>query len=171
MKNGKKDKPTRGIGKFSDNDWRDLLTGLKLLAESGAEYLIVGGVACNLHGLARATKDIDVLIPKDIENTEKILKALENLLWGMSREILPEEVIAKPFTIIGDQPRVDLLLVAGKLKFKEAFPRRIEVEIDGIKTPFVSLDDLVLSKQTERPRDKLDLEEIEKLRKISKKLK
>lgn len=143
-----------------------MLRGLKALAKSGAKYLLVGGVAENLHGLARATKDIDVLIPKDLENTEKILKALEGLLWGISREILPEEVIKKPFTIIGDTPRVDLLLRAGKIKFEEAYPRRQQKVIEGIKVSYVSVDDLIKSKQTGREKDDLIIKEIRKLKRL-----
>lgn len=165
MKRGKRGKKIRGIG-----DIPHILTGLKALATSGAKYLIVGGIAANLHGLSRGTKDIDILIPKEMENTGKILKGLENLLWGLSREITPEEVLSKPFTIIGDTPRVDLLLRAGKLKFDDAYPNRIERVVEGIKLSFVSLEDLIHSKQTGRPQDDLEIREIRKLQKIKSKL-
>lgn len=164
MKRGKKSKKTRGIGEEIH-----LLTGLKILARSGAKYLLVGGVAANLHGVARGTKDIDVLIPRDLENTQKILKALENLTWGISREIDPQEVLKKPFTIIGDTPRVDLLWRAGKIKFKDAYPNRIERKIQGIKVPFVSQADLLRSKDTGRPRDVLESQDIRRLSKLKKK--
>ncbi len=161
MKRGRKTKKIRGIG-----DIPHIITGLRALAESKARYLLVGGVAANLHGLSRGTKDIDVLIPKDLKNTEKILKGLENLLWGLSKEITAEEVLSKPFTIIGDTPRVDLLLTAGKLKFEEAYPHRLEKTVEGIKIFFVSLEDLIRSKQTSRPQDAIDIKEIKKLKKI-----
>jgi hypothetical protein len=32
-----------------------------------ARFVLVGAVAANLHGSVRATKDVDVLIPKDVE--------------------------------------------------------------------------------------------------------
>lgn len=59
MKRGRKSKKIPGIGSGIH-----LITGLKALAGSRAKYLLVGGVAANLHGLARGTKDIDVLIWK-----------------------------------------------------------------------------------------------------------
>lgn len=161
MKRGKKSKKTPGIGELPH-----ILTGLKALSESGAKYLVVGGIAAGLHGLARTTKDIDILIPKDLKNTEKILKSLEKLSWGISREIIAEEVISKPFTIIGDMPRVDLLLRAGKLIFEDAYPNRLSRVIDGMKINYVSIDDLILSKHTGRARDKLEIEEIKKLKKL-----
>src|SRR3989338_838239 len=166
MKRGKKNKKTHGIGK----DYY-ILEGLKLLSQSNAKYLIVGGVASNLHGLSRGTKDIDILIPKDLKNTEKILKALENLTWGLSKEIFPEEVISKPFTIIGDMPRVDLLLQAGKICFNDAYPRREEKKLANLKLPVVSFEDLILSKNTDRPRDLLEIKEMMQMKKLKKKLK
>ena len=50
-------KPTRGIG----DKWVDVC---RLLNSRGVEYLVVGGVAMALHGRMRATKDIDVLVPR-----------------------------------------------------------------------------------------------------------
>jgi hypothetical protein len=144
-----------------------LLEALKLLANSGADYVIVGGVAANLHGLSRATKDIDILIPKDLENTEKILNALGGLTWGIAREIPAEEVISKPFTIIGDMPRIDILLSAGKLNHKEASKNKEVRVIEGIKVSFASLEDLIRSKQTGRPNDEITIAELKKLKKIN----
>ena len=139
---------------------------MRLLADSGAEYIIVGGVAANLHGLSRGTKDIDLLIPKDLKNTEKLLEALSGLTYGIAREISAEEVISKPFTIIGDIPRVDLLLCAGKLSYKEASKNKEVRTLNGTKVVFASLEDLIKSKQTGRPNDTITIAEIKKLKKV-----
>ena len=160
MRRGKKDKKTRGSG----DPVPHLTLGLEALERSEAIYLLVGGIAMNLHGLSRATKDIDVLIPKDYENTKKLLKGLENLGFGIAREMEPEEVLSKPFTIIGDVPRVDLLLRAGKLRFEEAYPNRMTRVINGIRVSYVSLDDLIKSKQTGRLKDKIEIKAIQKIK-------
>jgi len=47
------------------------------------------------------TKDVDILIEPTLENATRTLKALEGLRWGISRELDPADVIAKPFTIVG----------------------------------------------------------------------
>lgn len=160
---GKRRKKTPGIGKQTH-----LMRGLHIIAESGAKYLLVGGIAENLHGLARTTKDIDLLIPKDLANTEKLLRALDNLMWGWSREIDAEEVVNKVFTIIGDSPRVDLLLRAGRLTFEEGYPNRITKQVDGMHLCYVSLDDLIRSKQTSRPADAITITELQKLKQLKK---
>ena len=155
MNTGKRNKKTLGIVNLPS-----FLHALKLLAKSEAKYVLVGGVAANLHGYSEGTKDIDILIPKDFDNTKKILEALEELALGLSKEITPEEVLAKPITIIGDIPRVDLLLQAGKLNFAEAFKNRLQRKIGTIKINYVSRHDLIKSKQTGRPKDELLIKEL-----------
>lgn len=92
-------RPTRGIG----DKWIDVC---RLLNRRGAAYIVVGGIAVNLHGHVRATRDLDILVPRDIENTRRILEALADLPYGMARELDAETVDARPITIIGDDPRV-----------------------------------------------------------------
>ncbi|HCU25362.1 MAG TPA: hypothetical protein DF383_10105, partial [Deltaproteobacteria bacterium] len=88
MKNGGKDKKTPG-----SFDLIRFLEVCRLLNEQGAEYLVVGGFACNLHGLIRATRDIDLLIPRDVANTEKVLAALRDLTFGFAGELDAEEIV------------------------------------------------------------------------------
>lgn len=130
----------------------------RLLNARRARYLLAGGVAANLHGSVRATKDIDILIPRDVANADRVLAALANLTWGIARELEAEQVVGKPFTIVGDDPRVDLLTVAASVTFETAWPRRLVRRIEGVRVPYLSLADLIRSKQTGRPSDQADLE-------------
>jgi hypothetical protein len=120
-------------------------------------------VAANLHGSVRATADVDLLIPRDLANATRVLTALGQLTWGIARELDPEEVVAKPFTIVGDQPRVGLLTVAASVTFDDAWPRRVVRRIEGVRIPHLSLDDLIRSKQTGRHSDQADLEVLRSL--------
>lgn len=138
----------------------------RLLNAHRARYLIAGGVAANLHGSVRATADIDLLIPRDIANASRVLAALGELTWGIARELDPEDVVAKPFTIVGDDPRVDLLTVAASVTFDQAWPRRVVRRIEGVRIPYLSLNDLVRSKQTGRLSDEADLEVLRGLRRL-----
>jgi len=47
----------------------------RLLNRRRVRYVIVGGVAANLHGSVRATKDVDLLVPRDLKNTERLTVA------------------------------------------------------------------------------------------------
>ena len=57
----------------------------KELNESGIDYLVVGGLAVNFHGVPRMTYDVDIMILMDSAN---ILKCVEKLTsWGYKPKI------------------------------------------------------------------------------------
>jgi hypothetical protein len=124
-------------------------------------YLIAGGVAGNLHGSVRATNDVDILVPRDAKNAARLLAALAALPYGLAAELDATTVATKPITIIGDDPRVDVLTVAATVTFDAAYPRRIVRRISGVRVPYLNLEDLVRSKQTGRPRDVADIEQLQ----------
>jgi predicted nucleotidyltransferase len=160
MKDGARNKKTPGLSNSR------LLELCRSLDAHHAQYVIMGGTACNLHGLIRATKDIDVLVPKDVENAEAVLKALAEIqTFGMAKELDPEQVATRPITVIGDIPRVDILTVAWKVKFDEAIKTAEHVKIDGVKVVYAGIDSLIKSKRTDRLQD---LADIEKLKQITK---
>jgi hypothetical protein len=121
-------------------------------------YLIAGGVAANLHGSVRATRDVDVLVPRDRRNMARLLLALGELPYGLARELDPDEIVNNPVTIVGDDPRVDVLTIAWTVTFDHAYPKRIVRRIQGIRVPYLALTDLIASKQTGRATDQADLE-------------
>ena len=52
---------------------------LSVLAEHGIRFVLVGGVALQLHGFSGATRDVDVTIALDSENEQRVVAALEAL--------------------------------------------------------------------------------------------
>jgi len=165
MKNGKNNKKTRGTGKNAFYQYEALTQVLTALNKVKAQYLVIGGIACNLHGIVRATKDIDLLIPKDLKNTEKILAVLADLLlWGMAEELDAKKVIEKPFTIIGDQPRVDLMTVAGTLNFEEAKKTAIKKKVGRTTVLCADINSLLKMKNTNRPQDLADSIQLRELK-------
>lgn len=54
-------------------DFRDLLSAL---ADTNAEYLVVGGWAVGYHAEPRFTKDLDILIGTSNENLQTVARAL-----------------------------------------------------------------------------------------------
>lgn len=132
----------------------------RLLNRHRVRYLIVGGVAANLHGSVRATKDVDLLVPRDLKNMTRLLEALSELPYGIAKKLDADEILRKPFTIIGDDPRVDVLTVASSVTFDAARPRRLVRRIKGVRVPYLSKDDLLRSKQTGRAQDAADIERL-----------
>ena len=129
----------------------------RLLNRHRVRYLIAGGVAANLHGSVRATRDVDVLVPPDPTNMARLLEALSSLPWGVARELDADAMARKPITIIGDDPRVDVLTVAWTVTFDRAWPKKQVRRLEGVRVPYLSLADLRASKQTGRPSDEADL--------------
>jgi len=97
-------------------------------------------------------------VPKDRVNTRRVLKALAELPYGVARELDPDEIFDKPITIVGDDPRVDILTVAWSVTFDRAERFKIVRRIAGVRVPYLGLRDLVRSKQTGRAGDLADIE-------------
>jgi predicted nucleotidyltransferase len=49
---------------------------VRVLAEGGVEFIVVGGFAARLHGSARLTSDMDVVYQRSIENIRRLVLAL-----------------------------------------------------------------------------------------------
>ena len=141
-----------------------MLRVCRLLNQHRVKYVLAGGVAANLHGSVRATRDVDVLVPRDGRNMGRLIAALSELPWGVARELDAAEMEGKPITIVADDPRVDVLTVAWTVTFDRAWPNRRVRRIDGVRVPYLSLADLRASKQTGRAADTADLEVLDGLR-------
>jgi hypothetical protein len=55
------------------DDYKDLLSAFNA---ANVRYLIVGGYAVSLHAQPRATKDLDILVSTDSENSRAVYIAL-----------------------------------------------------------------------------------------------
>ena len=56
-----------------------LLSVFKALNEAGVDYAVFGAVALGLHGLARATADLDLFIRPDETNVERLKAAFRSV--------------------------------------------------------------------------------------------
>ena len=55
---------------------QEVLRVLRALQDAGVEYMLIGAMAMGLHGVVRATEDVDMLVRADKENIERIRAAL-----------------------------------------------------------------------------------------------
>src|SRR5580765_2877711 len=156
----------RGTGRVTLPSSNRLVVVCRLLNAAGARYVVVGGFALAYHGVIRATKDVDILIEPTVENARRALDALGGLTFGIARDLDPWEVVAKPLTIIGDEPRVDLLTLAWSVRYADAEPRMLRVRIEDVEIPYADLDTLIRSKQTGRLQDRADAETLEELKRL-----
>jgi predicted nucleotidyltransferase len=136
------------------------------LNDAGARYLVIGGIACVLHGYARATSDVDILIERTPENAQRVLDGLATVGYGFAREWGAEEILKRPITVIGDDPAVDVFTVAWSVKYEQAAPDALTIEVDGVPIPVISLEDLIETKRTGRLQDAADIEVLEEIRRL-----
>lgn len=136
------------------------------LNRSQAKYLVIGGVACILHGYARSTADVDILIERTDANAARVLAALARVGYGFVREWAAAEILKRPITVIGDDPAVDVFTVAWRVKYEQAAPRAGVVHIDGVAIPLIPLDDLIETKRTGRLQDAADIEVLEEIKRL-----
>ncbi len=136
------------------------------LNRSGAHYLVIGGVACVLHGYARATTDVDILIERTLPNAERVLAGLAGVGYGFAREWSAQEVLDRLITVIGDDPAVDVFTVAWRVKYETAVAASSRVDVEGVSIPLIGIDDLIETKRTRRPQDTADIEVLEEIRRL-----
>ena len=59
------------------------------------KYVVIGGIASILHGVPRATFDLDVLIEASPENARHLLDALLDAGLGTASLTTPEDILAR----------------------------------------------------------------------------
>jgi len=144
-------------------DFKELLS---VLNEKKVKYLVIGAYAVSIHAQPRATKDLDILVKTDIDNAHAVYAALAQFGPPL-QELAPDDFAEPgPFFHMGREPvAVDILTEIPGVDFDTAWSRRVEAVIDpsGLKTNFISRDDLIASKLAAgRPQDLADVDAIRK---------
>ena len=141
----------------------DLVHLCRMLNERQARYIVVGGMAINIHGYIRNTEDIDLLVETTETNETKVLEALSLLPDGAARELRPGEIGQYVVVRVCDEITVDLMAKACGHDYASASSMVTVIEVDGVAIPFASPTLLWKTKQTHREKDELDLVFLRKL--------
>lgn len=135
------------------------------LLEQEVDFIIIGGYAVIYHGYARTTGDMDIWLKPDNANKMKLLNALtamdffETDLAPIADFDFTGHIV---FSMWEEPEKIDFITQINLLTFEEANRRKIIADIEGLKVPFLHLDDLVRSKfNTGRLKDKADIEELQ----------
>lgn len=146
---------------------------LAVLREHGVEHVVIGGLAVILHGVVRATKDLDIVPEQSRENLARLWAALE-ALEAKPRELAefrPEEMPVQ-FSLDGlieggcnwvldtRLGRLDVMQwVSGIESYEELRERAATEETpDGGEVLFAGLGDLLAMKRAAgRDQDLMDI--------------
>lgn len=93
-------------------DRDEILRVLQAFEASGLEYVLIGATAMGLHGLVRATEDIDLFIKPTSENVERLRAALRAVY---DADPFIEEISTSD--LLGDYPAVRYYPPTGDLYF------------------------------------------------------
>lgn len=144
-----------------NEDFRDFLAAL---LEAGARFLVAGAHALAVHGVPRATGDLDVWIDRDPRNAERVWGAI--VTFGAPVEALGISVEdftkADRVVQLGVPPRrIDILTDLTGVNFESAWPLRVIHRVEGLEVPFLARQTLIENKRaTGRLRDLADLESL-----------
>ncbi|MBS0611970.1 MAG: nucleotidyltransferase [Proteobacteria bacterium] len=149
------------------------------LETTGVRYVVVGGVAVNLHGYQRFTKDVDIVIELV---TDKAIKALEALqaIGYVPRLPVSLSDFANPkirdswirdkgmlvFQLYNDQIHQTVDIFAEyPMDFELLCRDSVPIQLRSASPRIASIDHLILMKQKAgRPQDLVDIDMLNKLK-------
>ena len=111
------------------------------------KYVVIGGIASILHGVPRATFDLDILIEATPENTRRLLDALLDAGLGTAALTTVDDVLAHEITIFRDRVRLDVQTSTPGVDFDDAWRNRKTVTYQGQDFFILSKEDLIASKR------------------------
>ena len=147
---------------------------LEALFREKIRYLIVGGLAVNLHGIPRVTYDIDIIISMDKENILKLNKILNQLDYIPRLSMNPDELADKEilktwieeknlksfsFYNKDENHKVIDISVVHSIDFEKAFKQKVVKKLGSIDINLINIKDLIKMKQEiGRKQDLSDIE-------------
>ncbi len=141
----------------------EFLRVLASFEKEGLEYVLVGAAALNLHGIVRATEDVDIFVRPDAENIARLRRALQAIYDDPHIEEITAEDLLGEYPVVRYGPPtgtlyLDILTRLGEFTRYEELESQ-EVKIGGVTIRVATPSTLYrLKKQTVRPIDRMDAE-------------
>ena len=144
------------------------------------DYLLIGGLAVSLHGVERATMDVDITVAMSPANLAALIETAKELkltpvlpvpLESLSNiELLREWHVQRNLEAFALRTpelagvTIDVLLFP-PVDFSEMQQRAVEFEVAGTAIKVVSIDDLIAMKSAVgRPIDLSDVEHLQRIK-------
>jgi hypothetical protein len=149
--------------------------------KEGLRYLVVGGIAVNLHGVPRSTADLDIMVDLKDKNLKKLIRAMKKLGFIPRAPVNPEDLVNEKtrkkwwrkkkmevFTFWNPKKSLEEVdvFIKNPIEFESSYNRRKEIKAKNISRPLASIEDIIKIK--EKSRRKQDIADIEALKKLMK---
>jgi len=150
---------------------KDIIKFIELAQKYKVRMILVGGGAVNFHGYQRSSIDVDFWIDTQEDNLSKLITVFNEM--GYEITDFSDEVKNKMQNIsIKFSNDIELELITRfsiNKTFDQAYKDAISVQKLGKNVLYwrvLSYDDLITSKiKSNRPKDLLDIQELERIRK------
>lgn len=150
------------------------------LNQEGIDYLVIGGLAVNLHGIPRMTYDIDLMVLLEPEPIRKLVAKLEG--WGYrprapvnpmdladekERQSWITQKNMKAFNFYNtSEPVSEIdLIIDSPIPYSELKRRAVMFSVGDVTVPVVSIPDLIKLKVSSGRRQ--DIADVEHLRALT----
>lgn len=149
----------------------ELLKFWRNLNASEVEFIMIGGIATNLHGFHRTTNDIDIWLKDSLLNRKKLREAFRNYGLGDFLSLETMQFVAGWTTFRLDNTlEVDIMTSLKGLEeysFDESYQLVSFADILDVKVPFLHINQLIKAKKaSNRPKDQIDVIALEKIKKL-----
>ena len=149
----------------------DLTKFWKILNQNGVRYIMVGGFATRFHGFNRSTDDLDMWLEDTIENRKNLRKSFQALGYGDFPSLETMQFVPGWTNFyIGSGIDLDIMTTMKGLEtipFSECLKMASVADLEGVEVPFLHINHLIENKKkVNRPKDQVDVIELEKIRKI-----
>ena len=149
----------RSAGAGNDVLSPDFLDFVVCMNEQRADVVLVGGYALGVHGVVRATGDIDFLYRRTRRNVQKICRALSDFHAPNDVIDIDALMMRDMVTQFGQPPyRIDLLSAIDGVTFPEVWRGASIATVEGQHLRIIGLRELEKNKAaTGRTKDEEDL--------------
>lgn len=148
-----------------------LIGFLASLQKNSVKYILVGGYATNLNGYQRFTGDIDLWLLDTLENRKALRKTFADSGMGDFEAIERLQFIPGWTNFhLNNGLKLDIMTSMKGLEsytFEECYSVATIAEIENTQVPFLHINHLLANKKAvNRPKDQLDVINLEKIKAI-----
>ncbi len=134
---------------------------LRALEREQVDYILIGGAAINLHGIVRATEDIDLFLHADAHNVQLLKRALRSVWDDPEIDQITAEDLGGTYPTVrygppGEDFVIDIISRLGtEFSFDDIQAERVRIEDVSVRvaTPLALYR---MKKRTVRPIDRAD---------------
>jgi hypothetical protein len=152
----------------------ELLRFWQSLNRNKVQYIMVGGFAVNMHGYSRVTNDLDIWLKDESNNRRNLGIVLKQFGYGDIAWDKLQFIPGWTEFYIGPGIMLDIMTTVKGIEnvpFDEAFEYATIATINDIRVPFLNINQLIANKKAvNRPKDQLDVIELEKIKKLRKEM-